>query len=196
MSGVWKDIWTSLKAVAGLPATAVALILAVLGNLWNPSFTISINLISLAMMAFVVVIAIAAAIKMAMDARREARGELPRAVSVYCPSAAEGPTEAPITLLMGRSRQFGVNIFVTVYYEESLGTGRGEIFERAIGIGRVVNIQANGLIQVLVLRTMVNHTELWQRIRAREMATLSGVLIKPSIDFNSVGIEVRFDERG
>jgi hypothetical protein len=52
------------------------------------------------------------------------------------------------------------------------------------------------LIQVRVLREVVNHSELWQRIQNREMASLSRVGIKPSIDFNAVGIEVQVDERG
>jgi hypothetical protein len=95
---------------------------------------------------------------------------------------------------MGRSRQFGVNILVIVYYEERLEAGRGETFERKIGIGRVVNIQENGLIQVLVLREVSNHSELWQRVRNHEIATLSGIVIKPSIDFNAIGIEGGFDE--
>jgi hypothetical protein len=196
VSGVWKDIWTSLKAVVGLPATVVALILAVLGNLWNPSFTVSFSLISLAVMAFVVVIIIATAVKMAIDARRRAGGDLPRAVHVYNHSAAEGSTNDPITLVMSGSRQFGVNILVTVHYEEGLGREPGEIFERVIGIGQVVHVQESGLIQVRVLREVVNHSELWQRIQNREMASLSRVGIKPSIDFNAVGIEVQVDERG
>ena len=131
-----------------------------------------------------------------MDARRDARGELPRVVGVYCPPAAEGSAEEPITLIIGGSRQFGINFLVTVYYEERLVPVKGPIFERAIGMGQVVNVQENGLIQVLMLREVSNHAELWQRIRERDTAVLAGVVVKPSIDFNSIGIEVRFDERG
>lgn len=83
-------------------------------------------------------------------------------------SVVERGSEGAVILLMRRSRQFGVNILVTVYYEESLGSGRGEVFERTIGIGRVVNIRENGLIQVLVLREVLNHSELWQGIRKNE----------------------------
>jgi hypothetical protein len=156
VSGVWKDIWASLKSVVGLPATVVALGLALLGFLWNPSFQVSFSLISLAVMTFVVVIIIATAVKLATDARGDARGELPRAVSAfpravsaYSPPAADGSTEEPITLIVGRSRQFGVNFLVTVYYEERLEAGRGEIFERAIGIGRGINVQESGMRTVL-----------------------------------------------
>jgi ribosomal 30S subunit maturation factor RimM len=99
-----------------------------------------------------------------------------------------------VTLVMGRSRQFGVNILVTVYYEERLSAERTDIIEQAIGIGQVINIQENGLIQVLVVREEPSHASLWQRIRNREMPILADVVIKPSIDFNAEGIEVRIDE--
>nr|WP_294506136.1 hypothetical protein [uncultured Rhodopila sp.] len=131
---------------------------------------------------------------MTIDARRIARADPPKAVYVHVPQARDGEEDQPVTLIMGRSRQFGVNIFVTVYYEEGLGAGSDEILERAIGIGRVVNIQENGLIQVRVLREVSNQSGLWQRIRSCERAILSHVVIKPSVDFTSVGIEVRFNE--
>jgi hypothetical protein len=196
VSGVWKDLWTSLRSVVGAVASAVAFGLALLGSMWDPGIKVPIGLIWLVVMVFVVISIVATAIKVAMDARRLTHGDLPRAVYVFSQSGAESSTDGPIILVMGRSRQFGVNNFATIYYEEGLGTERGEVIERAIGIGQVANIQENGRIQVRVLREVANHSELWQRIRNREMATLSRVVIKPSIDFNSVGIEVRFDERG
>jgi hypothetical protein len=189
VGGVWKDIWTSLKAVVAATAAAVALGLALLGSLWDPGKTVQIGLIWLAVMVFVMIAVIAAAARMVSDARQTARGDPPRAIYVASPAA-----DGPIVLIMSRSRQFGVNIFVTIYYEEILGAGRRELFERTIGIGRVINVQENGLIQVQVLREVVNQSGLWQRIRSCEMAILSHVIIKPSIDFNAVGIEVRLDE--
>lgn len=196
MSGVWKDIWTSLKSVVGAAASAVAFSLALLGSLWDPGVKVRIGLIWLAVMLFVAVALVATAIKMTIDARRDARGDHPRGVHVFSQSAAEGSADGPIILIMSRSRQFGVNILVTVYYEEGLGSGRGEIFERVIGIGQVAHVQENGLIQVRILREVANHSALWQPIRNREMAILARVGISPSIDFNAVGIEVLVDERG
>jgi hypothetical protein len=190
VGGVWKDIWTSLKTVVAATASAVAFGLAILGSLWDPGIKIQIGLIWLAVVAFAIISVLATAIKMAIEARRAAHGGPPRAVYAYVSTAGEGA----VTLIMGRSRQFGVNILVIVYYEERLEAGRGETFERKIGIGRVVNIQENGLIQVLVLREVSNHSELWQRVRNHEIATLSGIVIKPSIDFNAIGIEGGFDE--
>jgi hypothetical protein len=193
MGGVWKDIWTSLRSVAVATASVVAFGLAVLGSLWNPGIEVKIGLIWLVVIILVIVVALATAIKMAMDARRSARGDLPRAVAAIVPAAATDRKQA-VTLVMGRSRQFGVNILVTIYHEERLSAERTDIIEQAIGIGQVINIQENGLIQVLVVREEPIHAALWQRIRNRETPVLVDVVVKPSIDFNALGIEVRIDE--
>ena len=74
------------------------------------------------------------------------------------------------------------------------GIGSSEIFERAIGIGRGVNIQEISLIQVQGLRQVPGQSELWQRIRGCKAAMLAHVMIKPSIDFNAMGMEVRFND--
>jgi len=72
--------------------------------------------------------------------------------------------------------------------------GGDAVFERTIGIGRVANVQQNGLIQVLVLREAPGSPDVWQRIRRRDMAALSHLVIKPSIDVSEAGIEVRYNE--
>ena len=112
-------------------AAAVAFGLALLGSLWDPGKTVQVGLIWLVVMVFVMIAVVATAARMVSDARQTARGDPPRAVYVAPSPAADGP----IILIMSRSRQFGVNIFVTIYYEEILGAGRLELFERTIGIG-------------------------------------------------------------
>jgi hypothetical protein len=127
-------------------------------------------------------------------ARGYARGRLPRVLHVSAPASSNDAVNRPVTLVLDRSDLFGVNILVTIYYVERLGPGRDEVFERQIGIGRVANIQQNGLVQVVVLAEVSTHAELWQRIRNREAAALSQIVVKPSISFNETGIEVRFNE--
>jgi hypothetical protein len=83
VGGVWKDIWTSLKSVVGAAASAVAFGLALLGSLWDPGVKIQIGLIWLAVIMFVGVALVATAIKMTIDARRDARGRHPRIVHVF-----------------------------------------------------------------------------------------------------------------
>jgi hypothetical protein len=126
-------------------------------------------------------------------ARHHAHGRLPEVLHASVPETGEEVLDAGVTLVMEASNLFGVNIFVTIYYTEPLDWGADEVFERAIGIGRVANVQQNGLVQVLVLRETPSHPEIWQRIRRRDTVTLSQLVIKPSIAFSDAGIEVRFN---
>jgi hypothetical protein len=144
VGGVWKDIWTSLRAVVSATASAVALGLALLGSLWDPGKTVQVGLIWLAVTVFVMIAVIAAAARMVFDPHQTARGAAPRAVYVAASPAAHGVS----ILIKSRSRQFGVNIFVTIHYEELLRAGRRELFRTydryRVGCQR----PENGLIQV------------------------------------------------
>ena len=194
MESFWRDAWTSFKAVFGPVLAGAAFVLALLGQLWVPANVVQISLIWLVVSGLLALIVLLTAGNLVVEARRYGRGRLPKAVHAFVPTSADGTMGTPVTLVLERSDLFGVNIFVTIYYVEHLGQGRDEVFERAIGIGRVANIQQNGLIQVLVLREVQNHVDLWQRIRNHERSILPQIVIKPSIDFNEAGIEVRSNE--
>lgn len=188
MGAFGKDAWASYKAVVGPLATAAALLLALLGSFWDPGIKVSVGLIWLSVLLLVVVSIFATLVKMTLTARRTAKAGPPRAIHAFAPTP-----DYPVTLVFEASRLFGVNIFVTLYYIEVLGPSQREVFERMIGVGRVVNIQEGGLVQVLVLKEMLAHADLWQRIRNRETATLGQVVVKPSIHDNTAGIEVQFN---
>ena len=189
MGAFWKDAWTSHKAVIGPLATGAALLLALLGSVWDPGVKVTFGLIWLAVFLLVTASVFLTLVNMTIAARRAARIGPPRAIHSFVSDQA-----GPVTLVLGKSALFGVNIYVTIYYIESLILGQDFVFEQAVGIGRVSNIQENGLIQVSVLREMPYHADLWQRIRNREMTTVGQVTIKPSIDFHEDGVELRFDE--
>jgi hypothetical protein len=190
----WRDTWTSFKAVFGPILAGAAIVLALLGPLYAPATVVHISLIWFAVAGLLGLTVLLTAANLVMVARRYARGRLPRAVHASVPASPDGGPPRPIILVLEPSDLFGVNIFVTIYYVERLDRGRDKVFERAIGIGRVANIQQNGLIQVLVLREAPNHVELWQRIRNHDATVLPQIVIKPSIDFNEVGSEARFNE--
>jgi len=96
--------------------------------------------------------------------------------------------------VLERSELFGVNILVTIYYSEHLDAGGGEVLERAVGVGRVINVQQNSLIQVRVLAEVSANAEVWRRIRNREPAALYQRVVKPSVFSDAAGREVWFNE--
>lgn len=112
-------------------------------------------------------------------ARRLAKVRLPRVIHVDVAAALTHGEPEPVTLLLQQSELFGLNQPVTISYAEKLETG--EVFEREIGNGRVLNVQMNGLIQVRVSGTVSNQRELWQRIRSRDSSVLGQIAIRPGI---------------
>jgi hypothetical protein len=187
---LWQDVWTSFKAVSGPVLAGAGLVLAILGPLYVPDKAVQVSLIWVAVASLGILTLLLTAGNMVMAARQLVRPDAPRAIRALVPANER----QRLTLVMGRSRQFGVNILVTVYHEDHLSADSAEILEQAIGVGQVINSQESGLIQIRVLREDRNHAVLWERIRGGDMAVLSRVVIKPSIDFNAAGIEVRIDE--
>jgi len=187
----WQDAWKSFKAVSGPILTGAAFLLALLGPLYAPAATLAISLIWLAAVGLIVLAVLLAMLNMVLAARRAAGGRLPKTRDVVL--AAEGTT-GTVTLVLDRSALFGFNALVTIYHVERLDQGREDVFERLIGVGRISNIQQNGLIQVLVLVEMPLHAELWQRVRNREASVIGQLVVKPSIPFGAAGMEVRFSE--
>lgn len=186
MSGAWKDIWASLKSVVSATASISAFVLAMLGSLWDPGISVRIGILWLAVFGLLAISVVATAIRMTLEARRLATEGLPRVVSVLVSDRKQ-----TITLITRRSRQFGVNTLVTIYYEMRISSERADILEQVIGIGHVTNVQENGLIRILVLRQEAQHASVWQRIRDRDVPVLSDVVVKPFIEFNADCVEVR-----
>jgi hypothetical protein len=194
VNAFWGDAWTSFKAVLGPVLVGAAFVLALLGPFYLPGAVVRIGMIWLAVLALLVLTFALAAANLVVAARRATRGGLPRTLHAFVPSVSRDGPGPSVILVVEPSALFGVNIFVTIYYIEHLDSGRDGVFERAIGIGRVANVQQNGLIQVVVLREVPSHAELWQRIRNHDRSILPQIVIKPSIDFNEAGVEVRFNE--
>ena len=98
---------------------------------------------------------------------------------------------AIVTLVLDRSELFGFDVLVTIYFTERFEQGGDQVFERLIGVGRVSNVQQNGLVQVEVLVEVAGHAEIWQRVRNREQSAIAQVVVKPSVPYNAVGLELR-----
>lgn len=187
MSGVRADIWASLKTVVGATSSAAALVLALLGSFWDPGVTVRIGLIWLVVIGLVVISLVATAVRLVIGARRLAQPSPPKIVSVRLRMTAEA---LPSTILIIEAAPlFVVDLLVTIYHEEAVTSRPGDVVEEAIGIGQVMNVQGNGLLQVRVLKEALNHLALWERIRGRETAILQHVIMKPSIDVNAVDIK-------
>lgn len=75
-------------------------------------------------------------------------------------------------LLLEPSGIFSHNNLVAIYYFENE-------LEVSIGVGEVINIQENHLIQIRVQNTSDAHNELWTKIYNNDAAAISRLIVKP-----------------
>jgi hypothetical protein len=108
--------------------------------------------------------------------------------------AAISEPDGGLTLVLSPSGLFGVDLAVTIYHVEQLDVQGNLSFERLIGVGRVSNVQQDGLVQVLVARPRRGYEDLWQRLRNKEAAMARQIVVKPSLSFSDAGLGVRDNE--
>ena len=174
--------------------TGAGFVLALLGSLWDPGFRVSISAIWLAVLAVIVFDVLVIAFNLAGIARRAANIQPPRAIYASVSAQRSDGAVGPITLLFGASALFRINIMVTIGYIAKLTPGTDAFFERSIGIGKVINVQADGSIQVLVSGELPDSAALWGQIRSQEPNTIGQTIIRPWIEFSDSDVEDRYYE--
>jgi hypothetical protein len=151
MDSFKSDLWKSFNRVQGTLLSVLSLLLAIASFFYTPAAEIRFNW-KWAFVALPICAAVCATLMdMLVRARRHSRVRLPRTRHVVVDEGRGSEAFTTIIQVLEASELFGVNILVTIYYSETLGVGDGEVFERPIGVGRVINVQRNGLIQVLLI---------------------------------------------
>jgi hypothetical protein len=98
---------------------------------------------------------------------------LPRVVRVE-------KTDNSILLLLESSSLFNTGLGVTLYVVKEKG------FEASFGIGRVINVQENGMIQVEVSGFQPKNDLFVEKITKNDTKSLKQVLVKPHVMYDDV----------
>ena len=107
----------------------------------------------------------------AYAAHQEERSILPQVC--YCSGAPKGYGEAVALLLLEPSKLFSYGVMVSTYFEN-------DGMEKLIGLGKVINIQENGKIQVLITHPL-QYSEDWDLIKKNDTLKLKRLFVKPTI---------------
>src|SRR5829696_6718593 len=83
--------------------------------------------------------------------------------------------DAELVCVLEPSVLFSPDILVSLYKVD------GEEIEEPIGAGTVVNVQADGKIQVAVTHVYEDHKDYANRLRSNESAALKGTRVKPNV---------------
>lgn len=186
MGGFWRDAWASFKATYGPVLTGVAFALALAAFFYVPGAAVTIGWKWLILAAALFVILVFTAWDMLASARSAARARLPRTLDAVDSGAKADRGAVPLLLLLESSSLFGPGVLVSVFHNERRSEKR--ILERLIGLGYVLNVQADGLIQVEILAETPHQAEIWRRIKSREISALREIVVKPSFPREGLGL--------
>lgn len=81
-------------------------------------------------------------------------------------------------LLLEASDLYSIDGTVSIFYKTPADQGG---VEQSVGIGRIMNVQEDGKIQVLVFSPVEPTSEIWTRIRNNDAGVVSNMVVKPSI---------------
>lgn len=171
MKNLLFELYTSFLRIKGFSLSVISVFFALIAFYFTPENTIHIKiLVPICLFSFLVFAVIT---DFAIRAYKNCLTKLPKVISAKKPPALY--PNAIVLLLLSKSELFGHESIVSVYFQE-------DGFEILIGVGFVLTIQQDGLIQVLILKKIDFEKEhLWSDINANNNTILKKLLVKPTI---------------
>ena len=171
MNNYFLDLYQSFTRIHGVPVTLLSIGIGVIAFVFSPTDKVSLKVVvPLCVIAFLVLITL---IDNSLQNWKKISNILPKVKQARTPTALYDGAKA--ILLLEPSDIYAHETLVSVYYLEN-------DFERLIGVGFILTIQGNGLIQVLVNKTIEEQGEnIWESICQNDVTVLSKLHVKPSI---------------
>ena len=154
-----------------MPVALISIGLGVMAFIFSPTDKVSLKVaVPICVIAFLVLITL---FDNSIQNWKKISNILPKVKQARTPTALYSGAKA--ILLLEPSDIYAHEALVSVYYLEN-------DFERLIGVGFILTIQGNGLIQVLVNKALEEQGEnIWESICQNDVTVLSKLHVKPSI---------------
>ena len=169
--GIGFEIYQAFKRVKGYPLSFFCIILSIFLFIWGPDTSVSLKYIVTLGVLFS--LAFAVLFDFGFHCFSKMTNIIPVVKQGLNPPPLYQQTEA--LLLLSESELFAIEAIVSIYYKD-------ESYEPLIGIGFVLTIQENGLIQVIVERCYDDrYKEIWDKVRENNASALEKLIIKPLV---------------
>lgn len=175
----WGTIWSSYRGVRGPVITIAAIVLPFLLWFWGPNIAVSLRwVLPIGVLLFAVIVTMADA---AYQSFTQTKRLLPRVIQGRHPYP--GLEDVKALCLLEPSDLFSHDTLVSLYFVGDEG------FEALMGIGRVVNIQEDGKIQVALLHVATGLEAEVQQLSQNDAAVLGRIRVKPNIPWAPLQVE-------
>lgn len=160
-------LWSNMKTAFNGLLMAGGIVATFLFWVFKPDTTIT--LAWFVPFFFLCAILIVTFFSAAIDAHRMNKVGLPAVIY------AKSDERHDLLLLLEPSELFSHDVGISVYHRDQ------NEFEQLIGIGTVINVQTNGMIQVNVNRISGGHEETVQKMRHNDRQILRNLRVKPHV---------------
>jgi hypothetical protein len=165
-----ERIWTSALKSWGALFTIIGVIASIISFFVVPSATtLPLNWTLVIVILLVSLVSIFA--RAAFDAHTDSKMTLPKVRTVIDPPSSY--SEASALLLLDPTELLSHDSIVSVYYNDSG-------IERLSGIGKVVNIQNNKMVQVILIKD-AEFSKKVDALKANKPEDLEKLIVKPSV---------------
>lgn len=171
MNNYFFNLYQSFIKVHGMAVALLGVGLGLVAFVYAPTDNVSLKVvIPLSIIVFLVLITL---IDNSIQNYKKITNILPKVKQARAPTALHQGAKA--ILLLEPSDIYAHETLISVYFLEN-------DFERLIGIGFILTIQGNGLIQVLVNKALEEQGEnIWKKICQNDVNVLTKLHVKPSI---------------
>ena len=171
MKNYFSDLYQSFIRIHGIIVALLSIGLGMVAFIFSPNDEVSLKIVvPSGIISFLMLVTL---LDNSIQNHKKISNILPTVKYARIPTALYKGAKA--ILLLEHSDIFAHETLVSVYYLEN-------DFERLIGVGFILTIQGNGLIQVLVNKTIEEQDEnLWKSICNNDITVLSKLHVKPSV---------------
>lgn len=171
-------LWKSFNKVWGVPAVVLGLVLAFVFWQLTPDKTIGIG--PFVLVLIFLTIAIITLINLNIELYSIARlNSLP---SIKLTRKSMQQDGIKLILLLEPNEWFSYDSLVTIYKLDNE-------FEQIFGIGKVINVQQNGMIQIGLIQILDKTSDTFEKLSNNDKDIIERIIIKPTVPttaYNSV----------
>ncbi|MFI5352858.1 MAG: hypothetical protein ACHQZS_07830 [Candidatus Binatales bacterium] len=171
--GFLRVVWTGFYKVA-LPFVAVC---GLALEVFELPATLTFSALFVKVVALLLLLAVCTLAAAAYSSYKAAQTMLPR---VRLARKKGKGSSAQLFCLLDPSPLFGIGMAVSFYFTDADG------FEVQVGLGKVETIQANGIIQVVLLRRSQGQNEVIERLAQDDASVLNAMRVKPFLPIEAL----------
>lgn len=171
MENFFSHFYNSFKKVNGHLFGSFSLILAFVVWIWSSNSKVSFGLFIPLVLFFIILII--TLIDLSYTLYIKQKNLLPKVIQGREPPSLFNESEALI--IVTESKLFSHEALISLFLIE-------DGYERLIGVGNVLTVQNDGMIQIIITKSLVEESEnIWERVRSNNKIVIEKLLVKPNI---------------